>query len=156
MSPVLVNQKNKVRNVCLILKTTRFFRVKKWSSETFQHQRKLCYNNARKFFQEFRCKHLGKWRFWHSNQCWSLSPNRSWELNTRQNGYDISSDVFGYPSLLQPTNGGGWNYRIGSWWRIIAVWSSLVVCWIMSLKKTKRIYFWNSKYSWSYGLMSSY
>ena len=26
-----------------------------------------------------------------------LSPNRSWELNTRQNGYDISSDVFGYP-----------------------------------------------------------
>jgi Fe(3+) dicitrate transport protein len=22
-----------------------------------------------------------------------LSPNRSWELNTRQNGYDISSDV---------------------------------------------------------------
>ena len=26
-----------------------------------------------------------------------LSPNRSWELNTRQNGYDMSSDVFGYP-----------------------------------------------------------
>jgi len=26
-----------------------------------------------------------------------LNPNRSWELNTRQNGYDISSDVFGYP-----------------------------------------------------------
>ncbi|NHM06662.1 TonB-dependent receptor [Flavobacterium sp. CYK-4] len=26
-----------------------------------------------------------------------LSPNRSWEFNTRQNGYDISSDVFGYP-----------------------------------------------------------
>ena len=26
-----------------------------------------------------------------------LSPNRSWELNIRQNGYDISSDVFGYP-----------------------------------------------------------
>ena len=26
-----------------------------------------------------------------------LSPNRSWELNTRQNGFDISSDVFGYP-----------------------------------------------------------
>jgi Fe(3+) dicitrate transport protein len=26
-----------------------------------------------------------------------LSPNRSWELNTKQNGYDISSDVFGYP-----------------------------------------------------------
>jgi len=26
-----------------------------------------------------------------------LSPNRSWELNTRQNGIDISADVFGYP-----------------------------------------------------------
>ncbi|MFN4234896.1 MAG: TonB-dependent receptor family protein [Bacteroidia bacterium] len=26
-----------------------------------------------------------------------LSPNRSWEFNVRQNGYDISADVFGYP-----------------------------------------------------------
>jgi len=26
-----------------------------------------------------------------------LSPNRSWEFNTRQNGVDISADVFGYP-----------------------------------------------------------
>lgn len=26
-----------------------------------------------------------------------LSPNRSWEFNMRQNGYDISSDPFGYP-----------------------------------------------------------
>lgn len=26
-----------------------------------------------------------------------LSPNRSWEFNIRQNGYDISSDPFGYP-----------------------------------------------------------
>jgi len=26
-----------------------------------------------------------------------LSPNRSWEFSVRQNGYDISSDVFGYP-----------------------------------------------------------
>jgi Fe(3+) dicitrate transport protein len=26
-----------------------------------------------------------------------LNPNRSWEFNTRQNGYDISSDIFGYP-----------------------------------------------------------
>jgi Fe(3+) dicitrate transport protein len=26
-----------------------------------------------------------------------LSPNRSWEFNVRQNGCDISSDVFGYP-----------------------------------------------------------
>lgn len=26
-----------------------------------------------------------------------LSPNRSWEFNVRQNGYDMSADVFGYP-----------------------------------------------------------
>lgn len=26
-----------------------------------------------------------------------LSPNRSWEFNVRQNGYDVSSDIFGYP-----------------------------------------------------------
>jgi Fe(3+) dicitrate transport protein len=26
-----------------------------------------------------------------------LSPNRSWEFNVRQNGYEISSEVFGYP-----------------------------------------------------------
>ena len=26
-----------------------------------------------------------------------LNPNRSWEFNVRQNGYDISPDVFGYP-----------------------------------------------------------
>jgi Fe(3+) dicitrate transport protein len=26
-----------------------------------------------------------------------LSPNRSWEFNTRQNGYDVSADPFGYP-----------------------------------------------------------
>ena len=26
-----------------------------------------------------------------------LSPNRSWEFNNRQNGYDISSDAYGYP-----------------------------------------------------------
>lgn len=26
-----------------------------------------------------------------------LSPNRSWEFNMRQNGHDISADIFGYP-----------------------------------------------------------
>ncbi|MBM3923191.1 MAG: hypothetical protein FJ340_08340 [Sphingomonadales bacterium] len=26
-----------------------------------------------------------------------LSPNRSWEFNVRQNGYDIAADPFGYP-----------------------------------------------------------
>ena len=26
-----------------------------------------------------------------------LSPNRSWEFNIRQNGYDISADPYGYP-----------------------------------------------------------
>src|SRR6185369_9713024 len=26
-----------------------------------------------------------------------LDPNRSWEVNSRQNGYDITADIFGYP-----------------------------------------------------------
>ena len=26
-----------------------------------------------------------------------LSPNRSWEFNVRQNGYDITSEAYGYP-----------------------------------------------------------
>ena len=26
-----------------------------------------------------------------------LSPNRSWEFNVRQNGYDIAADPYGYP-----------------------------------------------------------
>lgn len=26
-----------------------------------------------------------------------LSPNRSWEFNVRQNGYDVTPDIFGYP-----------------------------------------------------------
>lgn len=26
-----------------------------------------------------------------------LNPNRSWEFNVRQNGYDVSSEIFGYP-----------------------------------------------------------
>ncbi len=28
-----------------------------------------------------------------------LSPNRSWEFNMRQNGYDIAADIFGYPDM---------------------------------------------------------
>ncbi|MFY8035199.1 MAG: TonB-dependent receptor plug domain-containing protein, partial [Flexibacteraceae bacterium] len=33
-----------------------------------------------------------------------LSPNRSWEFNVRQNGVDISSEIFGYPeAYYQPT-----------------------------------------------------
>jgi Fe(3+) dicitrate transport protein len=36
-----------------------------------------------------------------------LSPNRSWEFNMRQNGSDISSEVFGYPEAYYtpPTEG---------------------------------------------------
>ncbi len=32
---------------------------------------------------------------WYCGTC--LSPNRSWEFNVRQNGYDIAADPFGYP-----------------------------------------------------------
>jgi len=32
-----------------------------------------------------------------------LSPNRSWEFNVRQNGYDIAAEIFGYPeAYYQP------------------------------------------------------
>jgi Fe(3+) dicitrate transport protein len=36
-----------------------------------------------------------------------LSPNRSWEFNVRQNGSDISSEIFGYPEAYYtpPTEG---------------------------------------------------
>jgi Fe(3+) dicitrate transport protein len=33
-----------------------------------------------------------------------LSPNRSWEFNIRQNGYDIASDPYGYPEAYYNPN----------------------------------------------------
>lgn len=42
---------------------------------------------------------MGKRSQWYTD--WycrkGLSPNRSWEFNIRQNGYDIAADPFGYP-----------------------------------------------------------
>ena len=35
-----------------------------------------------------------------------LSPNRSWEFNVRQNGYDIAADPFGYPGPTTRPPGG--------------------------------------------------
>lgn len=88
-----------------------------------------------------------------------LSPNRSWEVNTRQNGYDISSDVFGYPeayynppleavenielirggSALQfgPQFGGMLNY-------------------VLKREKNKKFSFETQNTGGSYNLMSSY
>ncbi len=88
-----------------------------------------------------------------------LSPNRSWEVNTRQNGYDISSDVFGYPeayynppleavenielirggSALQfgPQFGGMLNY-------------------VLKREKNKKFSFETQNTAGSYNLMSSY
>jgi Fe(3+) dicitrate transport protein len=43
-----------------------------------------------------------------------LSPNRSWEFNVRQNGYDISSEAFGYPGPgLLPGNGRTFSLTVG-------------------------------------------
>jgi Fe(3+) dicitrate transport protein len=60
----------------------------------------LATNNARQIFAKVPGVHS-----WESDgsgvqvgvSTRGLSPNRSWEFNVRQNGYDISSDLFGYP-----------------------------------------------------------
>jgi Fe(3+) dicitrate transport protein len=49
-----------------------------------------------------------------------LRSNRSWELNTRQNGYDISSDVFWLPrSVIQPSIRSGRNIELVRWRRFV-------------------------------------
>jgi len=60
----------------------------------------LAQNNSRQIFAKVPGVHV-----WESDGSGvqmgiatrGLSPNRMWEFNTRQNGYDISSDPFGYP-----------------------------------------------------------
>jgi Fe(3+) dicitrate transport protein len=60
----------------------------------------LAQNNSRQIFAKVPGIHV-----WESDgsgvqmgiAARGLSPNRMWEFNTRQNGYDISSDPFGYP-----------------------------------------------------------
>ncbi|MCC6462049.1 MAG: carboxypeptidase-like regulatory domain-containing protein, partial [Saprospiraceae bacterium] len=60
----------------------------------------LTINNARQAFAKVPGTHV-----WESDASGlqinvatrGLSPNRSWEYNVRQNGYDVSSDPFGYP-----------------------------------------------------------
>jgi Fe(3+) dicitrate transport protein len=60
----------------------------------------LAQNNSRQLFAKVPGIHV-----WESDgsgvqmgiAARGLSPNRMWEFNTRQNGYDISSDPFGYP-----------------------------------------------------------
>ncbi|OYU97075.1 MAG: TonB-dependent receptor [Bacteroidetes bacterium B1(2017)] len=60
----------------------------------------LAQNNSRQIFAKVPGVHV-----WESDGSGvqmgiatrGLSPNRMWEFNTRQNGYDIASDPFGYP-----------------------------------------------------------
>lgn len=60
----------------------------------------LVNNNARQAFAKIPGLHV-----WESDGSGiqisvgsrGLSPNRSWEFNVRQNGYDIAADAFGYP-----------------------------------------------------------
>jgi Fe(3+) dicitrate transport protein len=56
-----------------------------------------------------------------------LSPNRSWEFNTRQNGYDIAADPFGYPEAY---------YRNCKRPGFFAIWSA--VWWFGQLYLAKR------------------
>jgi Fe(3+) dicitrate transport protein len=60
----------------------------------------LAQNNSRQLFAKVPGVHI-----WESDGSGvqmgvatrGLNPNRMWEFNTRQNGYDISADPFGYP-----------------------------------------------------------
>jgi Fe(3+) dicitrate transport protein len=79
-----------------IIYATKKNEVVKLSSATAN----LAQNNSRQIFAKVPGIHV-----WESDgsgvqmgiAARGLSPNRMWEFNTRQNGYDISSDPFGYP-----------------------------------------------------------
>lgn len=88
-----------------------------------------------------------------------LSPNRSWELNTRQNGYDISSDVFGYPEAyynppleavdaIQLVRGGA-SLQFGSQF-------GGMLNYVLKRASEKPFVFETQNTLGSYGLMSSY
>jgi Fe(3+) dicitrate transport protein len=88
-----------------------------------------------------------------------LSPNRSWELNTRQNGYDISSDVFGYPEAyynppleavdaIQLVRGGA-SLQFGSQF-------GGMLNYVLKRETNKPFIFETQNTIGSYGLMSSY
>ena len=88
-----------------------------------------------------------------------LSPNRSWELNTRQNGYDISSDVFGYPEAyynppleavetIQLVRGGA-SLQFGPQF-------GGMVNYVLKREKEKAFSFETQNTVGSYGLLSSY
>lgn len=88
-----------------------------------------------------------------------LSPNRSWELNTRQNGYDISSDIFGYPEAyynppleaveaIQLVRGGA-SLQFGSQF-------GGMINYVLKRETEKPFTFETQNTLGSYGLMSSY
>jgi Fe(3+) dicitrate transport protein len=88
-----------------------------------------------------------------------LSPNRSWELNTRQNGYDISSDIFGYPEAyynppleavgaVQLVRGGA-SLQFGSQF-------GGMLNYVLKRETEKPFSFESQNTLGSYGLMSSY
>ena len=88
-----------------------------------------------------------------------LSPNRSWELNTRQNGYDISSDVFGYPEAyynppleavetIQLIRGGA-SLQFGPQF-------GGMINYVLKRETEKKFTFETQNTVGSYGLMSSY
>lgn len=88
-----------------------------------------------------------------------LNPNRSWELNTRQNGYDISSDVFGYPEAYYnpPMEAvetvelirGGASLQYGPQF-------GGMLNYVLKREKTRKFSFESQNTGGSYGLFSSY
>jgi Fe(3+) dicitrate transport protein len=89
-----------------------------------------------------------------------LNPNRSWEINTRQNGYDISADIFGYPEAyyhppmeavdkIQLVRGGA-SLQYGSQF------GGLLNYILKRPTGSKRFQFETQNTAGSYGLLSSY
>jgi Fe(3+) dicitrate transport protein len=111
------------------IKTTRFFLVKK---NEVVGSVKFRYNNAREIFSLNSGVNI-----WENEGSGiqinvgvrGLSPNRSWELNTDKattflQTFLVIQAYYNPPMEAVET-------RIGSWWRIVAVWST--VWWYVEL-----------------------
>lgn len=101
LDSVIVNSKYNANEKMLDIQDNAIFSGKKNDVIRLSNQQSnLVTNNARQVFS--KVAGVSVWENEGSGiqinvGVRGLSPNRSWEFNTRQNGYDISSDVFGYP-----------------------------------------------------------
>jgi Fe(3+) dicitrate transport protein len=109
LSPVLVNPKKQSPERLPEIKTTLFF-VKNEVVRLSSINGNFATNNAREIFS--RIPGVNIWENEGSGiqinvGVRGLSPNRSWELNTRQTATTFLQTFLISRSVLQPTNGGG-------------------------------------------------